>query len=351
MLADISFKEQQPWQKNIAIELMCPECKDNNITEEFSSGDMICTDCGLVLGGRIIDTRSEWRTFSNDDQNSDDPSRVGDAQNPLLNGQQLSTDIQFGQFANASRELVRTNQKSNLDKSQKQLTNAYREIGELCDGWSLPKNVVDIAKHLYKLTTDASLFKAKGQDVVIAGCIFIACRQSGNPRTFRETFSLTRVSKKEIGKIFKTLEKFFKDQNADKQAEAAAAGRAYDSKNQGYQNDPEANNPAKLLARFANMLQLDRVVYNAAESVASRMISLGILAGRSPLSQAAAALYFSSALMGMPKTSQDISRHLAISDGTIRTVYKFLYAEKEKLVDPKFLAPQGRGSLSFLPAA
>lgn len=43
-------------------------------------------------GDRVIDVGSEWRTFSNEKANKD-PSRVGDAQNPLLNGGDLTTMI------------------------------------------------------------------------------------------------------------------------------------------------------------------------------------------------------------------------------------------------------------------
>ena len=28
---------------------------------EFGSGDLVCDGCGLVLGGRVVNTRSEWR--------------------------------------------------------------------------------------------------------------------------------------------------------------------------------------------------------------------------------------------------------------------------------------------------
>jgi transcription initiation factor TFIIIB Brf1 subunit/transcription initiation factor TFIIB len=31
---------------------------------------------GLVLGNRVIDTRSEWRNFANSDDSKGDPSRV-----------------------------------------------------------------------------------------------------------------------------------------------------------------------------------------------------------------------------------------------------------------------------------
>lgn len=195
--------------------MICKDCKEipPNIHEEFSSGDMVCGSCGLVLGDRIVDTRSEWRTFSNDDQNNDDPSRVGDGANPLLNGSQLQTTIAFGDGGAKSRELHRAQNKATHDKGTKTLLAAYKEIGALCDAWHIPKNVSDTAKHLFKMVNDAGAFRGKSQDVVIAGCIFIACRQCQVPRTFREIFALTKVSKKEIGRIFKSLEKFFAAQN------------------------------------------------------------------------------------------------------------------------------------------
>jgi transcription initiation factor TFIIB len=48
---------------DLAVRLICPECKDEHpsIREEFSSGDLVCGTCGLVLGDRVVDTRSEWR--------------------------------------------------------------------------------------------------------------------------------------------------------------------------------------------------------------------------------------------------------------------------------------------------
>lgn len=48
---------------DLAVRLICPECRDPhpNIEEEFSSGDLVCRGCGLVLGDRIVDTRSECK--------------------------------------------------------------------------------------------------------------------------------------------------------------------------------------------------------------------------------------------------------------------------------------------------
>lgn len=63
-LAQQQQKVQQPqFGPDLAIRLICPDCRDPNpkLSEEFSSGDLVCQSCGLVLGDRIVDTRSEWR--------------------------------------------------------------------------------------------------------------------------------------------------------------------------------------------------------------------------------------------------------------------------------------------------
>jgi len=69
-LAANAQKVHQPtYGPDLAVRLICPECRDPNpnIVEEFGSGDLVCGGCGLVLGDRIVDTRSEWRVslFSN----------------------------------------------------------------------------------------------------------------------------------------------------------------------------------------------------------------------------------------------------------------------------------------------
>ncbi|KAK6167028.1 hypothetical protein SNE40_021138 [Patella caerulea] len=57
----------------------CPEHPDTPLVEDHHAGDMICPECGLVVGDRVVDVGSEWRTFSND-KDAKDASRVGAAE-------------------------------------------------------------------------------------------------------------------------------------------------------------------------------------------------------------------------------------------------------------------------------
>merc|ERR1712183_419478 len=70
----------------------CPSHPNAVLVEDYRAGDMICPECGLVVGDRVIDVGSEWRTFTNE-AHGNDRSRVGGAENPFLNGTDLSTMI------------------------------------------------------------------------------------------------------------------------------------------------------------------------------------------------------------------------------------------------------------------
>ena len=356
------------WSENLNMTLMCKDCKEvpPNLVEEFASGDMVCGSCGLVLGDRIVDTRSEWRTFSNDDQGNDDPSRVGDGANPLLNGSQLATTIAYGDKSARSRELQRAHSKSTADKPTKGLLTAYKEIGAHCDAVHIPKNVSDTAKHLFKLVDDAKAFKGKSQEAIIAGCIFIACRQCRVPRTFREIYALTKVSKKDIGRTFKALEKFFAQDSAGKAAMAVAAGgklcvldityflyinNVYKGAlptTDGY-TSTTSTNAKDLCLRYCNQLGLKAQQFTkVSQGLADKVATVGELAGRSPLSVAAACIYMASYLLGKPKTPKEISAVAGVSDGTIRTAYKYLYQDRERLIEPEWIA-DGKGNVENLP--
>jgi len=326
---------QPSFGPDLAVRLICPECRDPNpnIVEEFGSGDLVCGNCGLVLGDRVVDTRSEWRTFANDE--GDDPSRVGAASDPLMEGmEQLDTVISFRDGGSGiARELQRTATRSQNSRSERNILTAFRDISSWCDQFSLPKTISDIAKQLYRRSDEEKLLRGKPLEAVIAACIFIACRQAHVPRTFREICNLTNVSKKVLGQCYKALEQAFNSAPGASTLHTAAS---------------PSTGPENLLVRYCNHLDLPPNVQSICGDIIIAARKHGIADGRSPVSIAGGAIYFTCHLLGKVKSVREISLVAGVSEGTIKLVYRLYYADKEKLVKQQWI-DDGKAKLERLP--
>jgi transcription initiation factor TFIIB len=221
----------------------------------------------------------------------------------------------------------------------------------MAEAIGLPKNVSDIAKQLYKKIEDSKQLKGKTIQSIIAACIFIACRKANVPRTFKEICALTKVPKNEIGRVYKTIEKLLV---ADSQANAIAQGDMASAtsavpRTDDLQYTPTASTSASdLMIRFCNRLQLSPAIQATCVELANRMADAGTLAGRSPISIAAAGIFFISWLMDKGKSAKDVGEAAGVSEGTVRNAYRVIYAAREQLVDPKWIA-NGKGSMVRLP--
>ncbi|KAH8921597.1 hypothetical protein BT69DRAFT_323839 [Atractiella rhizophila] len=354
--------------QDLAVRLICPDCNRNppNLVEEYGSGDVVCADCGLVVGDKIVDTRSEWRTFANDE--GDDPSRVGGPSNPFLStADDFSTVISFrDNHTGTARDLQRASQRAAQKGGEKNLANAFRDISNMCDLIQLGRTEVETAKQIYKRVEDLKLLRGKPMEAVIAACVFVACRQGKVPRTFKEICAVTKVKKKTMGQCFKALEESLQLYGDGSTAYTGSKGHTAED----------------LLPRFCSHLGLvaqaggrgqthPTIGYTemVAREVILRAQAKGILAGRSPISVAAAAIYFGGHLIGLGLETTDakgrktkrvdgmrlkkIADETGVSDVTIRNAFKFLKEQKEDVVDPKWFEESSRVKANFdwLPAA
>jgi transcription initiation factor TFIIB len=338
-------EQQEEFQVNLEFVTMCPDCLEDppNIIEEFSSGDMVCGSCGLVVGDRIIDTRSEWRTFANDDHNSEDPSRVGDAANPLLEGSQLETSIAFSD-SRMHRQLARVQNQQTQNSGTKALQDAYRRVSELSDEFRLGHGITDAGKHIYKVLHDVNFLKGKSVDVVVATCVFIAARQNKAARTFREVAQVAAVDKKDLGRMFKQVEKVLKSGNKKNRIRGALAIENFEGTSTTGANE--------LVARFCHQVgfKLLQKVENIARDLTQKANGITELAGRSPPSLAAACIYMAAAVVGEPRSPKAIAEVANVSDGTLKTVYKHLYPLRATLIKQEWLDAY-KTSLDKLPAS
>ena len=295
----------------------CREHPDDPLTEDYRAGDMICTTCGLVVGDRVIDVGSEWRTFSNDKSNAD-PSRVGGSENPLLNGTDLTTVIGRGTGEASFDEQgnSRYHNRRTMSSSDRALMNAFKEISTMADRINLTRTIVDRANSLFKQVHDGKALKGRSNDAISSACLYIACRQEGVPRTFKEICAISKVSKKEIGRCFKLILKAL-------------------------ETNVETITTGDFMSRFCSNLGLSSVVRVAATHIAKTAVAMDVVPGRSPISIAAAAIYMASQASDEKKTQREISDIAGAADATIRQAYKLMLPHAKELFpkDFKFVTP------------
>jgi len=251
--------------------------------------------------------------------------------------EQLDTVISFRDGGSGiARELQRAASRSQSSRSERNILTAFRDISSWCDQFSLPKTISDIAKQLYKRSDEEKLLRGKPLDAVIAACIFIACRQAHVPRTFREICTLTHVSKKVLGQCYKALEQAFN----------LSPGASHNNNNRSVPTGPE-----NLLVRYCNHLDLPPSVQSICADIIVTARKHGIADGRSPVSIAGGAIYFTCILLNLldkeRRNVRDISIVAGVSEGTIKLVYRLYYAEKEKLIKQEWI-DEGKADMSRL---
>merc|ERR1712018_783427 len=266
----------------------------------------------LVVGDRVIDVGSEWRTFSND-KGGEDRSRVGGPENSLLGSSDLSTMIGPGTGAASFDEpgnALYTNRRT-ISSSDRTLINAFRTIAGMGDRINLPRTIADRANTLFKMVHDGKSLRGRSNDAIASACLYIACRQEGVPRTFKEIVAVSTVSKKDIGRCFKLIIK-------------------------AHEMNPDMITTGDFMHRFCGTLSLCKEVQKAATCIAKKAVDLDIVPGRSPISVAAAAIYMASQASDDKRSQKEIADIAGVADVTIRQSYKLMLPRAAELFPEGF---------------
>jgi transcription initiation factor TFIIB len=171
----------------------------------------------------------------------------------------------------------------------------------------LSKIVIDSAKQIFKKVEEEKILKTKTNDVIVATCIFIACRQHHVTRTFKEICALTKVSKKEIGRCFKIVHPIL---------EVPTEEVTMDS----------------YINRFASFLDFPSDLQKAASKIATNATQLGILAGKSPITVCAGCLYFVAEMVKHEKPAKEIADIAGCTEATLKNAYKILYDNRDDIL-------------------
>ncbi|EGD73512.1 hypothetical protein PTSG_05216 [Salpingoeca rosetta] len=304
-------KQQPPRRPRSRVErVTCPVHKHAPVVEDYRAGDMVCSECGLVVGDRVVDVGSEWRSFGNSDKKKDnkDRSRVGLEEDVLLEGDQGLTISAIPNCPNADVPWMRWQSRMGPSGSTRTLKSVYGKIANLASKLSLTDQVVTTAKAIFKEVEETGAVKTRSHDSCAAASVYIACRNLGVSRPYKEICRAADKTPKEIGRVYRKIRSAIK-------------------------TAVKSSNPAENLGRYISRLGLEFVVRKAATYILEIGGKLSVLEGRQPTTKAAAALLLAINALGFSAEAPlpAVSRATAVSESAIKDAYKELYPFRQYL--------------------
>ncbi|MFQ3295321.1 MAG: transcription initiation factor TFIIB [Halobacteriales archaeon] len=297
--------------------LRCPECEGALQTDE--QGDLVCSDCGLVVETDEIDRGPEWRAFDAEEKNK--KSRVGAPRTKMMHDEGMSTNIgwqnkdAYGRTLSSSQrekmQRLRTwNERFRTrDSKERNLKQALGEIDRMASALGLPKNVRETASVMYRRALDEDLLPGRSIEGVSTAALYAAARQAGTPRSLDEITNVSRVDRDEIARTYR-----------------------YVVRELGLEIKPA--DPESYVPRFASELDLTDETERSARQLLSSAKEAGIHSGKSPVGLAAAAVYAASLLTNEKVTQNEVSEVANISEVTIRNRYHEILEAKSDFGAP-----------------
>ena len=287
----------------------CPECKSDKVRRDPDRGEMICNNCGLVLGEDEVDFGKEWRSFDAD--SGDQRNRTGSPMKYVKLNKGLvtmidrrGTDLRGNKLSSKSRaqmyRLIKWHKRASISTSmQRNLSIALTELRRVASYLNIPESLVEAAALLYRKTVKKGLIRGRLIEAVVAAVLYTVCRTYHVPRTLNEMAEASGLTKKEIGRTYRFLVRELK-------------------------LDIPLTNPVHYIPRFASELNLSGEVQEKGRQILEEAIDKGLISGRGPTGVAAAAVYIAGLLRGERRTQKEVANVAGVTEVTIRNRYREL---------------------------
>jgi len=287
--------------------IRCPECGSTNLSRDYSRGELICNDCGLVIEEDFIDHGPDWRAF--DSEQREKRSRVGAPMTYTIHDKGLSTMIDWKNRDSYGKSIPTRNraqlyrlrkwqrQVRISDATERNLAIALSGLDRMASSIGLPRTVRETAAMIYRKAALKKLVRGRSIEGVTAAALYAACRQCLVPRTLDEICNIAHISRKVIGRTYR-----------------------YVSRELGLKLLPTSSED--YISRFCSELKLSSDVQMKTLEILKEAARQEITSGRGPTGMAAASLYIASVLCGERRTQREIAEVAGVTEVTIRNRYK-----------------------------
>ncbi|MFL6339239.1 MAG: transcription initiation factor IIB family protein, partial [Nitrososphaeraceae archaeon] len=199
-------------------QILCSTCKrSDKIVTDPESGEIICSNCGMVISDKVEDTgHSERRIFSGG-QMDETRARTGAPTSLASHDMGLAT-IVGKHDKDASGTKINPSIRSTMQRlrtwdfrlklntpSDRSLREAFQLLDTLKDKLGLSDAVVENTAYLYRKAQQRGFLRGRTIPSVICAATYIACRDLGISKTMKDIAAASNVKRKNIARIYRQL--------------------------------------------------------------------------------------------------------------------------------------------------
>ena len=287
----------------------CPRCGKGPMVTDGATGEVLCGNCGYLVTERVEALGPEWRSFSQEEYGN--RSRAGVPTSLAIHDMGLATII--GPVdRDASGKPLSASMKSTIERLRtwdsrsqvnepvdRNLRQAFSELDRLKDKLAVGDAVIEKAAYIYRKAVERGLVKGRAISALLAGTLYVACRDTETPRTLKDIVNASNAKKKDVARCYRLLI------------------RELDLR-------MPLVDPKKCVSRIASLAGLSEKTRREALEILENARNAKISAGKNPMGLAATALYVACVMNGESKTQKDVANAAGVTEVTIRNRYKGL---------------------------
>ena len=277
-------------------------CKKQEIVTDIHTGEVACSNCGIVSSEPIVDLGAEMVGGNSTDYQSN--SRVGAKRSLKMIDMGLSTLIEAKDKDVTGKSLSIENRRmfyrlrmwdrnSRSAVTSKSFQKAFTLLDAMGSKLGLPESVIEESAYLFRKVAARKILAGRSTAAMLSATIYATCRITDTPRTLQDIADAANIKKKVLQRTYRFLAK-----------EMDIA--------------PESYTPSEFVTRIAKGLNLSEKTQRLTFKILDLCSKKHVSTSKNPMAMAAAAIHLASTINAERVSQLKISKISGISAVTIR---------------------------------
>ena len=280
--------------------IICSVCKSDRVITDYESGEVICSNCGLVISDNIQDSTDAMY----------DKSRKTGVTNSLARYDMGLSSIMGKSNQDAGGHILDAAMRSRMERlrrwdlriktstyNNRNLRDAFDQLHTSKDKLGLPDSIVEKTAYIYRKAQQRGLVRGRAISAVLDAAMYIACRELGIPKTLKEIAVANNTKRRTLAKSYRLLI-----------TELDIKIPIIDS--------------TKCIIKISNTANLNEKTKRKAINIMYDLNRKELPAGKDPMGIAATVLYIACLYTGEKRTQTNIAQAAGITEVTLRNRYR-----------------------------